>query len=378
MQYFDAIVIGGGIIGTSFTYYLAQRGLKVLLLERDSISCGTTGATHSNLSLHNRLPGPTFDYGMETWQIFKELDDAFPGLFEFKVLSSLLLMEDQEDLPEVKERLKAQQEAGLEIELLEERALRGLDPTISPKIQYALFCPKSARLYAPALAQLYVSLAKDRGAVVWDKTEVLDIIVESHKVKGVRTERDSIHCDLVINCGGLYSGEISSMVGLNIPIFPNRGHIVITSPMPKYGISMKGEYVSLQRKEKKDSRSSVYLVLTQTEHGQFLIGRSGEEGVTHRREDYSKIKELCSNAMKFVPGLKDTNIIRVFTGVRPVSKDELPIVGEVDSPEGFVLACGFGDRGIGIGPSMVRSMASVLAGDSTHENLKVFSPSRLL
>ena len=95
---YDVVVIGGGIIGVLTTLFLSKAGMKVGLIEKGVIASGTSSKTMSNLSLHNRMPGPEWDLAMETLKIYKNLEETFGKLFEFEVTASLMLIDLEEKI----------------------------------------------------------------------------------------------------------------------------------------------------------------------------------------------------------------------------------------------------------------------------------------
>lgn len=347
----DIVVIGAGIIGSALSYFLAKRGQRVAVFERAGGMGGATAATHSNLSLHNRVPGPTFAIAMETYRALDQLSLELDHDFGFARLGGLLLVEDPSLMPELRERVRRQQQAGLEIEVVDENDLYHLDSSLVPGLAGAAYCPLSATVYSVGLCFAFQQAAQRLGTRFYHHTPVTGIDVVGDRIAGVRSGERRLSTASIVNAAGAGADAVAAMAGLRLVIVPDRGHVVITERTPSFGVGMKSEFVpsagATGMRDPSRDRWSTRFVLSRTAQGHAMIGRSGEQGMTAREVKLGAVSAILNRAAHFVPSVRSMRVLRIMTGLRPYSGDKLPVLGPAGSVEGFFFAAGFGDSGIG-------------------------------
>jgi len=376
----DVIVIGAGVIGTAVAYLLAREGINVGLIDRGNAASGTSGATMGNLSLHNRLPGPTMDLALASYSLYREWSETLPSDFEFEIVSSLMLIGDDHALDWARERVTIQREAGLNVEFIDARRLAEVDDTVAGDIPGAVYCPPSARLNPFLLCNTLAQSAERLGARFYRHTEVTDVLVAHGAIAGVAAGKKTIGCDLVVNAAGVDSGCIARMAGAHIPIVGNRGVLAVTERFKDPGIRVKGECTEGGLKDTPqdalDARYDVHLVFSQTQSGNCLIGRSGEPLHECSAKGIAEAAfTILRRAQRFIPGISRIPLIRVFHGVRPYSPDSLPILGEMTSPRRLFAACGFGDKGFALGAAGAQLVVDAIINRGL-EIEEIFSPAR--
>lgn len=378
----EVLIVGGGVIGTAVAHYLAKEGADLGLIERGNLACGASGATMGNLSLHNRMPGPWWDLAMMSRSLYEQLAGRLKTDFEFEVVSSLMLIDNIRAVAWAEQRVAIQREAGLDVEFVPQERLKKLDNTVAQDIAGAVYCPLSARVNPFLLCHALAESASEHGATIYRHTEVVGVEVEHGAVTGIRTDRgDNMACDVVVDAAGASADRIAQMAGTYIPVVKNRGVLVVTESVPPVGVRIKGECTEGAAGDRHlnplESRYDIHLVFSQTKSGNCLIGRSGESDGAGSQGPNSLEAAIgiLRRAVRFIPALRYVAIIRTFSGVRPYSPDTLPILGEVEEPRGFVAACGFGDKGIGLGVAGARLVARSILNQSAGVP-EVFTPRR--
>lgn len=353
----EVVVIGAGIIGSTITYYLAKEGLDVVLVEKAGFCAGSSGATHCQIGMHNRFPGWELDLSFKSIEILKGLANKYD--FEYDETGSLLLIDNPSKLEWIEKRRKKQFSAGIKSYYLTRKDLDREEPYLSQKIISAVFYPQSIRINSMRLCHALISDARKLGADINLHTHIRDIIVKNRKIQKVKTSNGDIETHHLINAAGAWSKKISNLVGLNIPLNINKGNVIITEQIPTLGIKYKGEVILKDKKgnpiwtsnqiSELEKEYSVRFIFSQTIHGNCLIGRSGEytKNLYDRRTSFLSIEAILSRAVKFMPCLKYVKCIRTFASFRPYSIDEKPILGSSQAVNGFTIATGHGDKGIG-------------------------------
>ncbi|MFQ6040027.1 MAG: NAD(P)/FAD-dependent oxidoreductase, partial [Candidatus Poribacteria bacterium] len=258
--------------------------------------------------------------------------------------------------------------------------------------------------------------AKRLGAQILTDTEVTSIAVNSGKVEGVQTNIGKIAAEVVINAAGVYAPFIGRMVGVEIPIVPRRGQILVTEPLPplinsimlcacyivakfKMGsgnvekqkdkrrvLQLSGDDWNDGRMEElhsakeldanckrrnervekqegkdpnfiRDAQLGVGTVLEQHHASNLLIGSTREFVGYDRRVTIEGMRAVARHAKNILPILRDVHIIRSFAGLRPYTSDGLPFIGYIGGPEGFLVAVGHEGDGIALAPITGKLMA---------------------
>ena len=365
---YDAVVIGGGVAGCGVAYHLAARGARVAVVERGGLGDGTSSATHCNLSLHNRLPGPDFALAMASVSTYERFVADLGWELGYQRRGSVLLVEREEDLPEVARRAAAQTAAGLRVEFLDGPALRRADPATAADLAGGALCRRSAWFDPGSLLRSYARAVRAAKGRVLTHTEATGIVVSRNRAVGVVTRAGRLTAGAVVVAAGAWAAGVAKMAGSRLTIIPERGQVLVTERMPALGAGIRTEF-------RRGHGPGFWLVLTQTESGNFLIGRCGDPAGWDRSVVPAAMAAVAARAARFVPALGRAAVIRAFAGLRPYSADGLPLLGPADGPVGLYVAAGLGDKGIGIGYGSAL-VAEMIAGEKTSLDATAFDPRR--
>ena len=188
---------------------------------------------------------------------------------------------------------------------------------------------------------------------------------------------------MVCACGA-WSAELGNRLGLNIPIIPRKGNLIVTETLPKAinHVILDYDYLCC----KFDGGLETGFTIEQTKSGNLIIGSTREFSGFDSSIDINKLAKVLVRAGKIFPFIKEVNIIRMFTGFRPYSYDGLPILGKAPGFENFWLACGHEGDGIALSPITGQLMAAII-GEKINSgkildnfldiNLSKFSPERI-
>ena len=381
---YDVIVIGGGIIGSSVTYYLSKLGNKVLQIEKEDITKGSAGATDGVVGYHTKKPGVQMDLAVQSIKLFNNLSEELGEDVEYeKNCGGMQPVEDKEQWDILSEIVKKQRESDVDIEMISiEKALE-IEPELNPNLYGALYSKTGGKVNPIKLTYGLNHAAKKLGATVLLHTEVTDIIVEDNKVKGVKTDKGDFYSDKVVNACGSYSAKIGEMVGLDIPIKPRKGQLIISEPIgpfmeatvqcARYNI-IKFNPDSIKDKNVLKLGSS--LSIEQTKEGTLVIGGTREFCGFDKENTLEGIEVMLKRAVEFFPAIKDLNFIRAFAGLRPFTPDGLPLIGEVDKIKGFYMAAGHEGDGIALAPITGKLLSELITDGKPSYNIDHFSPNR--
>lgn len=371
----DIIVIGGGIIGSSITYYLTKRGKRVVQLEKDYLVNGASAACDQGILLQSKAPNEHLTLALYSLEMYKGLSKELERDLEFSQRGYLVLIEHEHELDSMKGLIQKQNELGLPSQLISVEEAMRMQPGINREaIVGAAFCPWDGEVNPYFTALAYAGKAAGMGAVIKTRCPVTSLIMKNGCVKGVMTPEGPIYAETVINAAGAWAPDIGKMAGVDIPIKPRRGQILITEAVPRFvhkGV-INARYVvaklhpeTLKNDTSKKAQLGVGITLTQSEKGNVMFGATREFAGYDTSNTTEGIEQLLANAVHLVPGIKKLNIIRTIGGLRPYSPDGKPLIGHVKGMEGFFMAAGHEGDGISLAPVTGKMVSELIVDGHT-------------
>ncbi len=344
----NAVIIGGGVVGTSVLYHLAKLGMDdVVLLERKELGCGTTWHA-AGLVGQLRSSYNTTQLAKYTAELFESLAQETGQETGFRQNGSLSVAPDESRFEELKRQVSMCRAFGLEAEVITpERALE-LYPIMNIEdIVGAVYIPKDGQINPLDVVQAYAKGARRNGASIFENIKVTNIIVERGRVRGVSTDQGDIASDVVVNCGGMWAREIGLMCGVEIPLHAAEHFYIVTEP-----IADLPAHLPVLR----DPSKFTYY---KEDAGKLLIGAFepeakpwGMDGIPEDfsfdqlPDDWDHFDPVLQNALQRVPLLNHAGIHTFFCGPESFTPDNLYYLGEAPAVKGFYVAAGFNSIGI--------------------------------
>lgn len=349
-------MIGAGIVGAACAYACARRGLQVTVYDRGGLVAGTTGSGEGNILVSDKAPGPELDLALRSNTLWREwaadLDSEIPGGIELERKGGLIVTRT----PGGMAALRAA--AGDLGEMVDERAVRELEPELARDILGGAFFPQDMQVQPARATAALLAAARALGAMVKLRTEI-------------RRVRD-LPADAVINATGAWAGQFGSA----LPIEPRRGFILVTEPLPvliRHKV-YSAEY--LENVASGDAALQTSTVVEGTPGGPVLIGATRERVGFDATPNAQALARLAAGAAALFPFLRGVRIMRSYHGFRPYSADHLPIVGPDPGTPGLWHAHGHEGAGIGLAPATGELIADLLTGTTPAVDPEPFSPAR--
>ncbi len=373
----DVVIIGGGIIGSCCAYYLAKEGLKVTLVERGKICNEASKSCQGHLFLWE-LPEINIKLAKASKKLYWQLNEELNFDIELRNTGSMSIADSPEAFDSLKNTIQELRSAGVECEILDSEEFTKREPNVTPEIAGGAYFPEDGQLN-PLLATIVIAqAAKKLGAELKTETEVtgIELSPDKSKVIGVHTNKGRISSNCVVNAAGAWSSKIGEMAGINIPVVPRKGNLIVVENVPDDFINCKiiiasGYLDSL----KGDNKVAVAANVQQTKEGNLLLGSSREFAGFNKDVDPEVISEIARRCLKFFPALEKFNTIRSWAGLRPYSPDMMPIIS--DSPiEGFYVATGHEGVGITMGPITGKLIAQMITRQKTELPIEKLSVNR--
>jgi D-hydroxyproline dehydrogenase subunit beta len=373
----DVVVIGGGIVGAACAYYLACAGARVQVVERDFAASGTSRACDGLILLSDKASPAELALAKASAGLWAELAETLEADFEYARTGTLVLYETVEGLAAARGKVADLQAAGVRVETVDATGLRGLEPNLAHDLAGAVYYLDEAQVDARAATLAMLDAAQRLGATLQADTEVTGVRLDtSRRVVGVATRQGDILAGKVVCAAGVWSNEIARSVGVELPVRPRKGHILVTSKAP--GLiahpMLEGSYAASVTSAAEGTQ--VALVAETTAGGTVLLGSSREFVGFDRAASPAVVQAIAARALRFLPRLAQASIIRSYAGLRPWSPDHLPLVGPVASAPGFYVATGHEGAGIGLAPVTGQIIADWIGGGKAPALAETVRPGR--
>ena len=381
----DAVIIGAGVIGAAAAYALSGRGAKVILVEAGDIAQGTSSKSDGNILVSDKMPGYDAKLAKLSQDMFPALSRKLDYDIEWTQKGSLQLVENETEKKKAEEYCQALIDSGIPARMLNEKQVREDEPLVSPKVIGGLEVDCDGSVYPMGLCFGLAAGAKKNGAEIMTRTKVTGI-VRAGRIEKVLTSRGDIYTNTVINCAGIWSGEIGAMAGLQIPVQPRQGQILVAEQTFQVARRKVVEFGYLMAKfqgsdYKRDvspeiEEYGVAFVFEPTRANNFLIGSSRRFVGRDTRNHFGVMKALAERAVHFFPVMKDIKIIRAYAGLRPFMPDHLPVISDTPVP-GFYISTGHEGDGIGLSLISAEIIANMITGKKQPIDVTPLSFSRL-
>lgn len=359
----DVVVIGGGVIGCSVAYYLAKRGVKVTVIEiREGLCLGASGSNQGGVPIALSLPeSPLLDHIRESARLYKSLSQEIGYDVDYQHTGLLICSVDENQRPHVERHAREMQKKGVNVRLLEGDEIRKLEPVIGDDVVMGIEEWESGTVNPFKVTHGFAYAARKLGAEFMLATNIHSIEVKENRITAVVTDKGRINTDYIVTAAGAWSPEIGQMVGLTIPVKPQRGQIIVTEPLPfneRWKYICDADYLSIAfnaeaaaKSTDQRTRLGVAGNYVQKSTGTWTIGSSRDFAGYNNQGTMEATSYLAKRMIRFLHKLKEVNCIRTYAGFRPFCyADDHPIVSKVDNLSGFLIATGHAGKGVTLAP----------------------------
>jgi 4-methylaminobutanoate oxidase (formaldehyde-forming) len=343
------VIIGGGVIGASVAYHLAQLGwTDTLLLEQGQLSCGTTWHAAGLVGQLRASESGTRLVQYST-QLYERLE-AETGLSAgFRRCGGVTVARTQDRLTQLKRTAATAEAYQLECELISPAQAAERYPILrSNDLAGAIWLPGDGRANPTDLTAALARGARDKGVTIAERTRVTGIITDGQTVKGVYTERGEVEAEVVVNCAGQWAKAVGAMCGVTVPLHSAEHFYVVTERID----GVHRDYPVLR-----DPDGYTYI---KEEVGGLVVGGfepDAKPWVAPDQipypfefqllgEDWDHFAVLMDSAVHRIPVLAETGIKKFYNGPESFTPDNQFILGEAPELRNFFVAAGFNSVGI--------------------------------
>ena len=363
---FDAVIVGGGIVGTACALAFSRAGMRVALVERAEIGAGATAAAMGHIVVLDDSPAQLAltRYSQILW---RQLSGELPNDVEYTQRGTLWVAADDEEMQEICRKHSAYKEHGISSELLDAQTLAGVEPALRPGLAGGLLMPEDAVVSPQLAAQFLLSQTLVAGV-----TLIREQVVALGSGKALLTNGDELQAPILVNA----AGEWASALTTGLPVAKRKGHLAITDPYPGF---LRYQVVELGylKSAHVTTTDSVACNVQPRLNGQLLIGSSRQYGVEGREVEDTMLARIFARAAEYLPALPSLTIQRTWTGFRSATPDKLPLIGPVAEDKTVFLATGHEGLGITTSLATAQLLADLIAGRTSAIPIEPYLPSRL-
>jgi glycine oxidase len=363
-----AIVMGGGIIGCSVAWRLAAEGVVTTVLERGRVGQEASWAAAGMIAPQAEAegPGPFFDFCMKARDTFDGIVDRLvreSGVDpEYDRAGILYVALDADERVQLERRASWQRSVGAPLEELSGAEARRVEPMLSPEAVYAIHMPTNRRTDNRKLTQAYAAAARKAGAEFVEGARVEALATRGERAVGVLMDDGStLEADVVVNAAGAWAGEIRGLEADRVKLHPVRGQIVCFEVAPEtIGpalFSLRG-YVVPRR------------------DGRLLAGSTMEEAGYDKSVTLAGLDKIARGAAAIVPTLGAATFREAWAGLRPATRDLLPVLGFSPSVSNVLWAAGHFRSGILLSAITGEIIVDLVQGRRPAVELGAFSAAR--
>ncbi|WP_394213816.1 NAD(P)/FAD-dependent oxidoreductase [Brachybacterium vulturis] len=372
----DVLVIGAGAIGAAITYYCALLGLSVRVVDRGAPGGGTSSRCEGNILVSDKEHGPELDlanYSLGLWH--GELAEH-GHRWEFEQKGGIIVASRDSSMVSLRRVLAAQREYGIRVQEIDAAELLELEPHVSPDAVGAALYPDDSQVMPMQLVAHLLSLARGLGAEVLPHCEVTGLLRDGERIVGARTTDGDLPAGAVVDAAGPWAAQLAALAGVELPIAPRRGYVMVTEPMPPrvFHKVYAAEYIDDVGSSDASLQSSP--VVESTPAGSILLGSSREQVGFSDALSREALRRIAANAAALFPFLRDVRVLRHYHGFRPYSPDHVPTIGPDSRAPGLWHAGGHEGAGIGLSVGTGKLLAQALAGHRPDLDLSPFDPAR--
>ena len=376
---YDAIVIGGGIVGMSAAYHLVHAGAKTLLVDRKDMGRATdAGAGILSPATNTRDPDP--------WQrLAAHAVGYYPGLIEslkaeqegetgFAICGMMIVAVSDDELEPFEiarrhifsRRSRQGRPSAEDLYVISSDEARSRFPALAD-VQGAIFYREAARVDGRLLTAA-LRRAAVAGGLTIRETGVEGLRIDNDAVTGVLTDEGPVSAAHVVIAGGAWSHAFGLQLGVQIPVEPQRGQIIHlglpdtadTSTWPIIN-AIRGHY------------------MVPWPDNRVVVGATRETGSGFdARTTAAGVREVLGEALRVAPGLAAAEIREIRVGLRPYTQDLLPVLGPVPGRKNVYLATGHGPTGLQLGPYSGKLVADLILNRDLSVELDAYRINRFL
>lgn len=360
----EVAIVGGGIVGASAALALRQRGVAVVLLERDLCGSRSSGVNYGGVRRQGR-PLSQLPLAQRAHQIWARLPKLIGTDGEYQRSGHFKIARSEADLAALEHYREQSRDFDLGLTLLSGQQLRAQCPWLGGRAVGGSLCPEDGqanpRLVSPAFAQA----AQAAGARILERTPLMGVQHDGQRFLLEAGAGVKVRAPVLLNCAGAWAGALAAQFGDGVPLRSGHPAMAVTEPLPFFmpwslGVEGGGIYCR------------------QVARGNLVLG--GGSGLSldadRARSERSAIAALLRQAVELVPRLQHAHLIRTWSGTEGYLPDRQPVLAFSRHQPGLIHGFGFAGAGFQIGPAVGEVLAELACDGRSTTPIDAFALDR--
>lgn len=354
MEAADAVVIGGGVMGTSIAFNLARRRFGRIVLVEKATLCSGTSAKSSAIVRTHYTTRPTALMALLARRILETFPDAVGGESGF-LRTGMLFIGDPRSRASVERTVAMNRELGIETAFVSVDEARRVHPRlVLPEDAPLVYEPRSGYGSPHEVATTYARRFRELGGEIRQEERVTGIEIRAGRVQAVHAAQARIPTAHAVIAAGPWAAEVGRLAGLDLPVMASRQSIVTLRPRVEYDARYP-VVIDLLNEVYFRPETGGLILLGNTRHGD---DRPGDPDAYEDRPDAGFVEELVGRLTRLMPDAAEAGIAGGWSGMYEISPDWNPIMGTAATVAGLHYCVGFSGHGFKLAP-----MAGVLMAE---------------
>ncbi len=360
----QVLVIGGGVVGCSVAYHLAQLGwTDVVLAERKQLTCGTTWHA-AGLIAQLRATMNMTRLAKYTQELYGGLEAETGIATGFKRNGSLSVALSDARMEEFLRNASMAKTHGVDVNVVSASECLDMYPYLNADgVVGGLHIPLDGQADPANIAMALARGAKQKGVKIFEHTKVEEIHVSHGRVTGARTDKGDITAEIVVNCAGMWAHEVGQLAGVSVPLHACEHFYILTEAVPE----LPGNLPVLRVPDE--------CAYYKEDAGKILLGAFepvskpwGMDGIPEDfcfdelPEDFDHFQPVLEKAVERLPLLESAGIHTFFNGPESFTPDDRYLLGPAPEVENFFVAAGFNSVGIQSAGGAGKALAEWIVG----------------
>jgi len=355
------VIVGGGVIGLLTALNLAAEVESVVLLDRSSVGQESSWAGGGIVS-----PLYPWRYSPAVTALAHWSQDFYPQLAERLFVRTGIDPEVHTtglywlDLDDEQAALDWAAQNNRPLSAVDVAAVHDAVPVLGAGYSSAIYMANVANVRNPRLVKsLTAALLALPNVTIHEQCEVSGFVRDGERILGVSTASGDMLADQVVLAAGAWSGELLKTLGLDLPVEPVKGQMILYKCASNFLSSMvlaKGRYAIPRR------------------DGHILVGSTLEHEGFDKTPTDAALASLKASAIELIPALANAQVVGHWAGLRPGSPEGIPYIGPMSGFEGLWLNCGHYRNGLVLAPASCQLLADLLLGHEPEINAAPYAP----
>ncbi len=355
----DVAIVGGGIVGSSAALALRQKGLRVVLLERDLCGSRSSGVNYGGVRRQGR-PISQLPLAQRAHAIWGRLPELLGTDGEYIRSGHFKIARSEADLAALEAYRDSARDFDLGIDILTGARLRERCPWLGGKAVGGSLCMEDGQANPRLVSPAFALAARRAGADIRERTRV-DEIAHDGQFFRLRAGGLDVKAPVLLNCAGAWANAVAEQFGDAVPMHSGHPAMAVTEPLPffmDWSLGVEG--------------GSVYC--RQVARGNLVLGGGPGRALDadRARSDRASMAALAEQAIELLPVLRHAHFIRTWSGTEGYLPDRQPVIGPSRTTTGLFHGFGFAGAGFQIGPAVGEVLAELVSDGRSSTPIDAF------